>query len=156
MTERTMTPPPIEAVERVKALADRLDREAQFHRVGGLIPGKGSPDGNALRALLSTNDHLSSENARLEAEVTNLRATQGEELARIGVARECERDEWRAEITRLREALRPLADCEIIEPDTPLPDSVLARYAFTMGEIRAARAALDPPAAATPGEGTAQ
>jgi hypothetical protein len=40
------------------------------------------------------------------------------------------------------EALRPLAECEIPEPDTPLPDSDSARYFMTMGEIRAARAAI--------------
>ena len=40
------------------------------------------------------------------------------------------------------EALRPLAECEIPESDTPLPDSDSARYFMTMGEIRAARAAI--------------
>jgi hypothetical protein len=44
----------------------------------------------------------------------------------------------------LEGALKPLADCEIIEPDVPLPDGNIARYPFTMGEIRAARAALSP------------
>lgn len=47
-----------------------------------------------------------------------------------------------AQRAALVEALRPLARCEIIEPDTPLPDADMARYAFTMGEIRAAIAAL--------------
>jgi hypothetical protein len=56
------------------------------------------------------------------------------------------------EIERLRGPLKPLADCEIVEPDTPLPDDVSARYLFSMGEIRAARSALTARAAHT-GEG---
>lgn len=40
------------------------------------------------------------------------------------------------------EALKPLAECEIIETDAGLADSDSARYFITMGEIRAARAAL--------------
>lgn len=48
------------------------------------------------------------------------------------------------EIERLREALRPLADCEVIECDTPLLDSYGSRYFIRVGEIRAARAALQP------------
>lgn len=43
----------------------------------------------------------------------------------------------------LLSALRPLAECEIIECDEPLPDSYGARYLITLGEIRAARAAID-------------
>ena len=39
-------------------------------------------------------------------------------------------------------ALKPLAECEIIEADTPLPNTDSARYFITMGEIRAARAAI--------------
>lgn len=42
----------------------------------------------------------------------------------------------------LLEALRPLAECEVIETDAGLLDSDSARYFITMGEIRAARAAI--------------
>ena len=42
----------------------------------------------------------------------------------------------------LLEALRPLAQCFIPETDTALPDSDTGRYPFTMGEIRAALAAI--------------
>jgi hypothetical protein len=43
----------------------------------------------------------------------------------------------------LVEALKPLAECEIIDCDVPLLDSDSSRYFMTMGEIRAARAALN-------------
>ncbi len=46
------------------------------------------------------------------------------------------------QLSEVREGLRPLADCEIIETDPPLLDSDIGRYPFTMGEIRAARALL--------------
>ena len=47
-----------------------------------------------------------------------------------------------AELKEARAIIRPLADCEIIEPDQPLADDITARYLFSMGEIRAARAFL--------------
>lgn len=47
-----------------------------------------------------------------------------------------------AELKEARQAIKPLADCEIIEPDQPLADDITARYLFSMGEIRAARAFL--------------
>ena len=46
-------------------------------------------------------------------------------------------------IKTLEEALRPLAECEIIEPDVPIPDDYGARYFITYGEIRRARALLE-------------
>jgi hypothetical protein len=43
----------------------------------------------------------------------------------------------------LAEALRPLDECAMIEPDSgPLPDDHGARYFITYGEIRRARARL--------------
>lgn len=47
-----------------------------------------------------------------------------------------------AELKDARSVIKPLADCEIIEPDQPLADDITARYLFSMGEIRAARAFL--------------
>ena len=47
-----------------------------------------------------------------------------------------------AELKEARSVIKPLADCEIIEPDQPLADDITARYLFSMGEIRAARAFL--------------
>ena len=47
-----------------------------------------------------------------------------------------------AQIAELKEALRPLAECEIIEPDVPIPDDHGARYFITYREIRRARARL--------------
>ena len=47
-----------------------------------------------------------------------------------------------SELKVARSAIKPLADCEIIEPDQPLADDITARYLFSMGEIRAARAFL--------------
>jgi hypothetical protein len=45
-------------------------------------------------------------------------------------------------IKALEEALRSLAECEIIEPDVPIPDDHGARYFITYGELRRARALL--------------
>jgi hypothetical protein len=45
-------------------------------------------------------------------------------------------------IKTLEEALRPLAECEITEPDVLIPDDYGARYFITYGEIRRARALL--------------
>jgi hypothetical protein len=42
-------------------------------------------------------------------------------------------------IKALEEALRPLAECEITEPDVPIPDDYGGRYFITYGEIRRAR-----------------
>ena len=59
--------------------------------------------------------------------------------------------EWRAEAYRagqaasaerikaLEEALRPLAECKITEPDVPIPDDYGGRYFIAYGEIRRAR-----------------
>lgn len=47
-----------------------------------------------------------------------------------------------AELKEARQVIKPLSDCEIIEPDQPLADDITARYLFSMGEIRAARAFL--------------
>jgi hypothetical protein len=58
------------------------------------------------------------------------------EAYRAGQAASAER------IKALEEALRPLAECEIIEPDVPIPDDHGARYFMTYGEIRRARARL--------------
>jgi len=66
-------------------------------------------------------------------------ACDGDDTAqayRAGQAASAER------IKTLEEALRPLAECEIIEPDVPIPDDHGARYFITYGEIRRARALL--------------
>ena len=48
--------------------------------------------------------------AELEYEVSNLYATQMEELARIGVARDCEKEEATAEIKRLKQQIHELEE----------------------------------------------
>jgi hypothetical protein len=48
---------------------------------------------------------------------------------------ETQRDALAERVRVLEGALKPLADCEIIEPDVPLPDGNIARYPFTMGEF---------------------
>ena len=48
----------------------------------------------------------------------------------------------RRKSAQLEGALKPLARCEIIEPDVRIPDHHGARYFMTYGEIRRARAAL--------------
>jgi len=42
-------------------------------------------------------------------------------------------------IKALEEALGALAECEITEPDVPIPDDYGGRYFITYGEIRRAR-----------------
>jgi len=83
----------------------------------------------AITRLVTERDEAQSVGLKLAERVHEL-------LARAETA-EAQRDAALA-------ALRPLAECEIIESDTPLPDSDSARYCMTMGEIRAARAALQP------------
>ena len=48
-------------------------------------------------------------------------------------------EEQRRRIKALEEALRPLAECEITEPDVLIPDDYGGRYFITYGEIRRAR-----------------
>jgi len=47
--------------------------------------------------------------------------------------------EQRRRIKALEEALGPLAECEITEPDVLIPDDYGGRYFITYGEIRRAR-----------------
>ena len=95
------------AKERLTKLADDTGAHYGSDRLGWLVGDVQTAD---LRLLLA-------ELSRLEHAVTNLAATQGEELARIGLARDSEREEAAAalaeayrQIAERDEALKPFAE----------------------------------------------
>ena len=104
-----------------------------------------------LHAFILSFTNVERERDELRARNANLYATQGEELARIGVAREAEQAELRslrAKVETLTGALKPFADFldKINRPD--LPDNRSCFHAdsqnyVTMGDLRAAKKALE-------------
>lgn len=97
-----------EAVERVKADLELQDGGGIAYTCQDALYTV-VVQGEDLRSLLSHLQALEAENTRLNGAVTNLRATQGEELARIGVAREIERAELEAQRDSYRKALEEIA-----------------------------------------------
>lgn len=109
-------------------------------------PRKPSPKASGVREPLPPHDHFTvvfEGNLRDIPSNPFMTRTPFGLPRHIGVGNAFEGfDDFCALRDELLAALRPLAECEIIDLDVPLLDSDSARYFMSMGEIRAARAAI--------------